>query len=167
MKVVVKRSKPDAVTVEVLIVPIWHATSLPARSPVAQLNARLGGLISDYLESGNFPGTLNSTLFLHPRDQMKASRLLLVGLGKSEAFSVDHLRQVSASAATTVRKLGVHSIALLPPTCDAELTVVGQTLTEGALLGRYKLQKYKTTADDSDPDHLPELHLLAAGGRAR
>ncbi|HEY7491403.1 MAG TPA: M17 family peptidase N-terminal domain-containing protein, partial [Candidatus Tectomicrobia bacterium] len=163
MKVVVKRSKPETSEAEVLTVPVWQGTALPTASAAAQLDAHLEGLISEYLGTGDFPGTLNSTMLLRPRGGITAPRLLLVGLGKSDAFSVDHLRQASASAATTVRKLGASTMAIVPPPGELSAAVVGQAITEGALLGLYTLKKYKTVQEDGPPDNLQELQILANG----
>ena len=89
--------------------------------------------------------------------------MLLVGLGKPEAFTIDALRQASATAATATRRLGVSSVALVPPASDVEPGEVGQALTEGALLGLYTLKKYKTAAENEDKDNLRELSILASG----
>lgn len=167
MKIVIKRSKPEAAVADVLAVPIWQDTSLRAKSAVAQLDTCLGGLIGECLENGDFSGRLNSTMLLRTRGSIKAPRLLLVGLGKSPAFTVDRLRQMSASAVTTVRKLGISTIALLPPTTEAGLIESGQALTEGALLGLYTLKKYKTVEEEESKDNLRELHILASGGSAQ
>jgi len=163
MKVVVKRSKPETSEAEVLAVLVWQGTSLPAASAAAQLDAHLEGLISEYLGQGDFPGTLNSTMLLRPRGGIKAPRLLLVGLGKSDAFTVDHLRQASASAATTVRKLGASTMAIVPPPGDLPGASIGQAITEGALLGLYTLKKYKTVQEDEPQNNLQELQILATG----
>jgi leucyl aminopeptidase len=168
MNVVVKRSKPDVAEAELLVVPVWEKTPLAARSPVAQLNTQLGGLLSEYLDSGDFSGALNRTLLLRTRGGIKAPRLLLVGLGKAEKFTAEHLRQASASAATTGRQLGVRSMAFLPPENALPLNDMGQAITEGALLGLYTLKKYKTVSEDDDTQgKLQELHILATGGSAQ
>jgi leucyl aminopeptidase len=164
MKIVIKRSRPEAASVDVLIAPVWQTTALPAKGPITQLNAQVGGLIGDYLESGDFSGKLNSTMLLRTRGSIKAPRLLLVGLGECEKFTVDHLRQASASAITTVRKLGIRTAALLPPACDLGLGEVGQALAEGSLLGLYRLNKYKTSTEEDDKDNLRDLQILASGG---
>jgi leucyl aminopeptidase len=88
---------------------------------------------------------------------------LLVGLGKPEAFAVDALRQASATAATAARRLGVSSMALVPPVSEVESDEVGQALTEGMLLGLYTLKKYKTASENEDKDNLRELSILASG----
>jgi leucyl aminopeptidase len=163
MQVVVKRDKPELVAADVLAVFLRQEKSLPPKSVVAQLDARLAGRIRDYLDSGDFSGALNSTALVRTGGAIQAPRVLLVGLGKPEAFTLDALRQASAVAATAGRRLGVSSVALVPPASDAEPGEVGQALTEGALLGLYTLKKYKTAAENEDKDNLRELALLASG----
>jgi leucyl aminopeptidase len=162
MQVVVKRDKPELVAADVLAVFLRQEKSLPPKSVVAQLDARLGGRICDYLDSGDFSGALNSTVLVRTGGTIQAPRVLLVGLGKPEACTIDALRQASATAATAARRLGVSSMALLPPAYDVEPGEVGQALTEGALLGLYTLKKYKTTPEE-DKDNLRDLHILASG----
>jgi len=163
MQVVVKRDKPELVAADVLAVFLRQEKTLPSKSVVAQLDARLGGRIRDYLDSGDFSGALNSTVLVRTGGTIQAPRVLLVGLGKPEACTIDALRQASATAATTARRLGVNSMALLPPAYDVEPGEVAQALTEGALLGLYTLKKYKTAPENEDKDNLRDLHILASG----
>jgi leucyl aminopeptidase len=167
MKVVVKRSKPEGAEVDLLAVPVWEKTPLAAQNAVAPLDPLLGGLLHEYLESGDFSGALNSTLLLRTRGGITAPRLLLVGLGPAAKFTVEQLRQASASAASTGRKLGVRSMAFLPPGGELPLPDVGQAITEGARLGLYTMQKYKSAKNDEPQDRLQELQILAAGGSAK
>jgi leucyl aminopeptidase len=167
MKVVVKRSKPEIAEVELLAVPVWEKTPLAVKSAAAQLNTQLHGLLSEYLDSGDFSGALNSTLLLRTRGGIKAPRILLVGLGKSDAFTFDHLQQASASAVTTGRKVGVGTMACLLPDCALTMPEIGQAMTEGALLGLYTLKKYKTTQDEEPRKAVQELQILAVSGGAQ
>jgi len=167
MQVAVKRDKPEVVAADVLAVFLRQEKSLAAKSVVAQLDARLEGRIRDYLESGDFSGALNSTALVRTGGKIGASRVLLVGLGKSDAFTVDVVRQASATAATAARRLGISSLALLPPACDLAPVEVGQALTEGALLGLYTLKRYKTATENDDKDNLREISLLASGNAQR
>lgn len=166
MQVTAKRSKPETATADVLAAFVWEASPLGSQGAVGDLDARLDGLVHDYLESGDFSGRLNTTLLLRTQGRIKAPRLLLVGVGKPEAFVLDHLRQAAATAATTARGLGATTMAMLPPACEATLAEVGQVLTEGGLLGLYTLKKYKTGQDDDSQDHLQTAHLLTTGGSA-
>ena len=167
MQVAVKRDKPELVAADVLAVLLHQEKSLPPKSVVAQLDTRLEGRIRDYLESGDFSGALNSTALIRTGGTIQAPRVLLVGLGKPEAFTIDVLRQAGATAATTARRLGVSSLALLPPASAVEPVEVGQALTEGALLGLYTLKKYKTVAGNEDKDNLRDIYLLASGNAPR
>ena len=167
MQVVVKRDKPERVAADVLAVFLRQEKSLASKSAVAQLDARLEGRIRDYLESGDFSGALNSTALVRTGGKIQAPRVLLVGLGKPDAFKIDMVRQASATAATAARRLGISSLALLPPAGALEPVEIGQALTEGALLGLYTLKKYKTVAENDDKDNLRELYLLASGNTQR
>jgi leucyl aminopeptidase len=163
MQVVVKRDKPELVAADVLAIFLRQEKALPPKSVVAQLDARLDGRIRDYLDSGDFSGALNSTALVRTGGAIQAPRVLLVGLGKPEAFTIDALRQASATAATVARRLGVSSVALVPPAGDMEPGEAAQAFTEGAFLGLYTLKKYKTAAENEDKDNLRELAILASG----
>lgn len=167
MKISVKRSRPASTAADLLAVPLWQAISLPLTGALAQLDTYMEGQIGDYIESGDFSGSLNSTLLCRSRGRIKSPRLLLVGLGKAESFTIDCLRQVSAVAVTTARKLGVATVAILPPAVDDGFADVGQACAEGALLGLYRLKKYKTETPDDEKDNLRELQLLASGGSSQ
>lgn len=161
MNVTVKRETADKSKVDVLIVPVSQDTLLAADSPVAQLDAQLDGLISEYLESGDFSAELNQTALLRTRGNVPAPRALLVGLGKPSAFTVDSLRQASASAVTTARKLGVSSIGMLLPSCDLPPIETAQAMAEGSLMGLYTLKLYKSNGKN-EKDKLRELRILGA-----
>src|SRR5262252_8653721 len=167
MQVVVKRDKPELAAVDVLAVFLLQEKSLASKSAVAQLDVRLEGRIRDYLESGDFSGALNSTTLVRTGGKIQAPRVLLVGLGKPDAFKIDAVRQASATAVAAARRLGVSAVALLPPASDLATIEIGQALTEGALLGLYTLKKYKTVAENDDKDNLREISLLANGNAQR
>jgi len=167
MQVAVKRDKPESVAADVLAVFLRQEKSLASKSAVAQLDVRLEGRIRDFLESGDFSGALNSTALVRTGGKIQAPRVLLVGLGKPDAFKIDMVRQASATAATAARRLGISSLAFLPPAGDLEPVEIGQALTEGALLGLYTLKKYKTAAENDDKDNLRDLYLLAPGNTQR
>jgi leucyl aminopeptidase len=163
MKVTVKHDPFDQAQVDVLVVPLYQDTPLETEDPTAQLDDRLGGLLRDYVDSHDFSAALNSTTLLRTRGAIPAPRVLLVGLGKPDAFTVDHLRQASAAAATTVQTLGVATMAMLLPASTQELVTQAQAVAEGALLGLYSLKTYKTDERESDDKtQLRELQLLAS-----
>lgn len=168
MHVVVKRDKPEQVATDVLAIFLTHESSLTPKSAAAQLDTRLGGRVQEYVESGDFTGELNTTAWLRTGGALTAPRLLLVGVGKAEALTVERLRQASATAATMARRLGVRSLACVLPSIPLEIGEVGQACSEGALLGLYTLKRYKTVPDNGDKkDQLAEIALLANASTQR
>ena len=168
MLIETKRDKAEAVTADVLTVPLWQDAKLGPRGAAAQLDACLDGLIGDYVKSGDFKGTLNSSALLRTRGRIGVPRVLLVGMGeKQPARELENLRQASATASTAARKLGAASLAILPPSSSAPSSQLAQAVVEGALLGLYSLKKYKTTNDEAEQNSLANLTLLAASASAQ
>ncbi len=119
------------------------------------LNGGIGSLIAD----GDFTGKFKQTSVLYPQRGIAAKRIILVGLGKQEEFTLDHVRQVSAVAAQQARKLGAKGLTTIVHgggagglhTADA-----AQAVVEGTVLGTYRFSRYKT----GDPDDANELDRL-------
>ena len=65
----------------------------------AAVDGAAGGLISAAVDSGDFTGKRNQTLLLYPGKEMEASRILVVGLGRKEEFSLEVTRQAAGTAA--------------------------------------------------------------------
>lgn len=163
MQILVKRDKPETSGADVLVVFLCQESALAPKSSAALLDARLSGRINDYLVSGDFSGALNTTTLFRTHGAIKAARVLLVGLGKADTCTIDHIRQASATAAVAARKLGAQTAALLWPPCAFELQETAQALAEGMLLGLYTLKKFKTVAEKDDKDQLTTVHIVGAG----
>ena len=85
---------------------------------------------------------------------------LMIGLGKKKDVSLDTIRSVASVAASTLRSAGAKQIALeLPRELDPELSA--QAMAEGALLGTYQFNKYKT----QKLDEIKELATTCATSR--
>src|SRR5271154_5041861 len=57
--------------------------------------------------SGEFKATLCETLLLHAPDDLKAERLLIVGLGKAKSLSVDEIRKGAGTAVRALKPRGL------------------------------------------------------------
>ncbi|MDN5698120.1 MAG: leucyl aminopeptidase [Rubrobacter sp.] len=113
--------------------------------------------------SGDFTGKEGETAVLYPGDAVSAARLLLVGLGEREKFTLDKLRRASATTAKKARSLGVSGAVISPRTPEgASEEDAAQAAAEGVTLGLYRFRKHKSGTGDEDPD--PErVDLLADG----
>jgi leucyl aminopeptidase len=105
------------------------------------------------LQSGDFSGKEGETALLYAGGDIQATRLLLVGLGEREAFTLEKLRRAAATAAKKGRSLKATEMVLsheAPPSTTEE--DAAQAAAEGSVLGLYEFRKYKAGTDDGDDE---------------
>jgi leucyl aminopeptidase len=113
------------------------------------------------VSDGDFGGKAGETALLYGQAG-PAPRLLLVGLGKKDIFTLEKLRRVAATAARRARALKLHSAAFsLPAFPDTAIREAARTVAEGAKLGLYRFDRHKSAADDQD---LETFWLVAEEG---
>jgi leucyl aminopeptidase len=115
----------------------------------------LNGQISDLIAAGDFEGKLNETLYLYANGGLSARRVLIVGLGKQEEFTLERARQVAAKAARTARDLGAKRAASIVHGAGiGELSPAdaARAAAAGTVLGLYRFQRYKSEEDKKELD---------------
>ena len=119
----------------------------------AAMDATLDGLITSVVKSGDFSGKKNQTTVLYTKGGTLPRRVLLVGLGKPEAFSLETVRQVAGTAARKLQRLGVERASTVLHGAGAgglDTAQAAQALAEGSLLACYRFDDYSTAEDDED-----------------
>jgi leucyl aminopeptidase len=100
------------------------------------------------VSGGDFGGKAGETALLYGQAG-PVPRLLLVGLGKKDIFTLEKLRRAAATAARRARALKLHSAAFsLPAFPDTAIREAARTVAEGAKLGLYRFDRHKSAADD-------------------
>src|SRR5262245_35950297 len=61
------------------------------------MDTALNGAISELVAAGDFTGKLSEIVVLYSRKAVPAARVILVGLGKVEEFTVDSARRAVAA----------------------------------------------------------------------
>jgi len=111
----------------------------------------------------DFSAKENESLLLYSNNK-KLPRLLLIGLGESEKFTVEKLRRASATAAKRAKKLKSTSLAVQFPEIKEILKEsveeISVALTEGTLLSLYKFDKY--ISKEKDETQLRIISLLTS-----
>ncbi len=116
-------------------------------SQLQQIDALTGGRLRDLQQAGELTGKSLDMVLLHQVPGLAAHRLLLVGTGKPEKFGSAELQKSAAAALRHLKNKGIRTIAfLLPPGLPP--SEAAQAVTEGALLGDYEPDKYKTDKKD-------------------
>jgi leucyl aminopeptidase len=111
------------------------------------LDNKLGGAIRALIASGDFKGKLGETAVLYPHGEILATRVILVGLGRSDEFSLDRARQAAGAAAAKAVALGCRSMATMVHGAGAgglSAKSAARAVAEGSELGAYQFAEYKS-----------------------
>lgn len=115
-----------------------------AKDPQA---AQQNGWLTEIRESGEFSGKLYEFSVLHRPQNLSAKRLVIVGGGKREKFSSVEARRLAGVLVRSLAAKGIHSIALAGENLGAEMATA---VAEGAVLGAWDADKYKTDPKKND-----------------
>jgi leucyl aminopeptidase len=107
------------------------------------LDRALGGLLARLVDEERMACKEGQSLLVHTHGRIGPERLLLVGLGKREDFSIPDFRKYGALFAKTSIARGCHSVASAPLPVDAGAQDRAlQFMAEGFELGRYRFDRY-------------------------
>jgi leucyl aminopeptidase len=160
MQIEVTRRAPADAEADALVVPLPELRAVPR--DLRALDAALGGALAAWLGAGQFEGKAGQLAAFPAPAESRARRVFLVGLGKD--VDAEALRTAAARALRELRRAKLARGALVMPALrrpDPEQ--IAQALAEGALLGHYRFDKYKT-ADDLPPE-VTRLELLLGDAR--
>ena len=124
------------------------------RSPSGATGAvdrALGGAISQLIEDGEITGKSGETTLIHTLGRIPPARVMVAGLGDRDEFSLDVVRRVTAESCRRLCGIGVQRLVTIAHGAgvgglDARST--GQAIAEGAILGLYRFDKYKSSEED-------------------
>lgn len=120
---------------------------------MVDLDRALGGKLSALMgENGT---KLNQITVATPFGGVAATRILLVGLGKSAELTADKLRQAAGKAAAQARDLKAGDLTFAAPRV-LDANVETQAIVEGAILGSYRYDRYMS----EKPRNLDRLVIL-------
>lgn len=146
MKIRVKKESIESVHDEIITVGLFEDTK-KLTGITKKVDKITGGMIKDVLNYGDFTGKLYQTWLLYVKKGLKTKRVLLVGLGKEEQFTIDKLRRISAISARYIRDMGVQSFVIPVSFVQSKGIMLPQRVkafVEGILLGLYVFQEFKS-----------------------
>ena len=146
---------------DAIVVNLFEGVTVPGGATGA-VDSAMNGQIRHLISGGDFTGKFKQVAVLYPQDGMTARRVILVGLGKSEDFTLDRVRQVSAVAAKRAQSLGSGHLASIIHGAGVggmDAREAAQAVVEGAILGTYRFTPYKS-GDDDDTGELESLTLV-------
>ena len=131
-----------------LIVTLFEG--VPSLSgPAAEIDTALGGAISRLISDGDVKGKKNEATPVHTLGQIPSPRVLVIGLGKRDAFDSQVLRNALAIGARYLRRFGAESFAAYAdPSIPLAPDICAQAIVEGAMLGLYRFTVHKKESED-------------------
>src|SRR5215207_3360696 len=112
-----------------------------------ELDAASGGLVRSVLEAEELKGKEGETVYLHlpaGSEGLKATRLLLVGVGERSEYGRAQVSQFAGLAARALRTRNVKQVGLVPRPEGLGAGLAARTAVEGAILGLFEPDKYRT-----------------------
>jgi leucyl aminopeptidase len=150
VKIQVKKGDITQARTDAIVILFYEGID-PWGDSAQRLNEACGGMIREFIESGEFDGKLNQISVLFPQGRIGAKRIVLAGMGKKGELTLDKTRGVFAKAAQCVRSLKLKSFSttldrgLLPFPHAAAV----EALIEGIRLGLYRFTVLKTIDQDN------------------
>ncbi len=141
-----------------LVLPIGQDNAF---GPLAEEADRLsGGALRRALAASRFTGKKDETLEILAPAGLGLSRLLLVGLGKPEALTLESFEALAGNVSAQLTKTGDSGAVLLlevPAGCALAPVAIAAAAGLGAALRAYRFDRYRTT---EKPDQKPSLTRL-------
>ena len=152
MQLKIESTAVEQLSVDALAVIGYESDDNP--SPLAQQD----GWLQEVLASGEFSGKLYEIAILHRPQGVAAKRLVVIGGGKRASFSPVEARRIAGSLVRSLKSKGVRSITL---SLDRGDSATVSALGEGAVLGVWEADKYKS--DPKKDDKRIESFSLSLG----
>ncbi|OSM02586.1 leucyl aminopeptidase [Magnetofaba australis] len=154
--------RASAWSAELLIIGVYEGGQ--AQSGLTRCGAGVAAQLESAVQSGWFKGKSGETLILPkpPRSALLCERILYLGLGKADKITAESLRAVGARIAQMggQAKSAVALLSLERPSGMVR-GECGEHLAQGALLGAYAYNDYKSKKEEIDPP-LAQLTLVCA-----
>jgi len=142
---------------------VYADAQLP-RSTVA-LDKACGGSISKRLKAKDHDGNHRNSLVLFDLPNVKAERVILVGLGKKEGLDCNTLRKAADTAWRAMKNLDVDNAAVLfvdEEVKDATLEIKARLIVESIVEAGYRFRKSKLKSGRSSSRTEPRAKIALA-----
>ena len=126
------------------------------------LDAITGGVIKSVIDAEELQGKEAETVYLHfvGNSELKAQRLLLVGVGERSDYTPAQASQMAGTAARALRGKNAKSIAIVPR-LEGDAEEIASVVVEGCFLALFDPDKYRTS--DKEEREIEKLVVVIDG----
>jgi leucyl aminopeptidase len=130
----------------------YYENSEKLQGDLALVDKALEGTISRLISSGEIKGKYKDITTIYTLGKLPSPKVAVVGLGKKAELNSDKIRVAVAEVCKVIRQKSpqsIDSVALGASFTGVNLETVGQSITEGAMLGTYTFRKHVTKTEDN------------------
>jgi len=142
------------------VVAIISEDQEPENGRIGALDERLGGLLAQLRNSGEFKGERNETVVLFRPRGVVVERLVLAGIGPRGDASFGTLRAAVHGAVSALRGFTLGRLVIISPLWQDRCECV-QAITEGIVLSEFTASEYKT--EDRSEVKIGEVTIAVSG----
>lgn len=160
MEIKVLNSELKEQECDVLVVGMFEKTEVLS-GIAASVDEAMGEVITEFvIKKDKFEGKFNTTYLLQTYGKIPANKILVVGLGEKEKFSLNKLREISAKIVHKASSIKAKKVCIDLGKLEFDGFDSGQVVAEGALIGEYSFDKYKSDKAEKDKDKIEEFILV-------
>lgn len=148
MKIEVLNAELKDQACDVLVVGMWEKSEALC-SVAASVDEALGDLITEFvIKKDKYEAKFATTYLLQTYGKISSSKVLVVGLGEKEKFNSNKLRELTAKIVKRLAGIKAKKVCIDLGKMEFDAFVSGQVVAEGALIGEYSFDKYKSKKDE-------------------
>jgi leucyl aminopeptidase len=154
MKTELKFESLQAIQAELLVVLAADASTSKDKNAAAEpvlltKDATVASADKPALKSGEFTASACETLLLHSPAELKAKRLLIVGVGKAGKVSVAEIRKAAGAAVRFAKPRNIRQVTFVLPEHEGlNLAASARAAVEGAFVGDFDPDTYRSDRKD-------------------
>lgn len=148
MKIEVLNAELKDQACDALIIGVWEKSESLCRV-AASVDEALGDLICEFvIKKDKYEAKFGTTYLLPTYGKIPANKVLIVGMGEKEKFSSNKLRELTSKIVKRLEGIKAKKICIDLGKMEFDAFVSGQVVAEGALIGEYSFDKYKSKKDE-------------------
>jgi leucyl aminopeptidase len=166
-KITTTLTAPDALEAQLLVLHVFEGDR-EAVGFVQKVDRLYDGAIGRVLQSGDFSGRRNEMLAVYPPNpELGIRRVLLVGAGKREDYTVERLRSAVGTAVRAAERMAIRELHISVGHVHHLSEQMGDhyaglAAVEAAVLAAWDFRELKTQEDDKTPRGTLEAMTLIA-----
>lgn len=165
MNISVSTQSPQEIESPCLVLGVWQDE--PLSGLAAQINESMDNLIQHFIDDG-FKRSAGEVRMVYHVPVLKAARAILVGLGKRDRFSPAQLHKAVSRASRVARGIKRSGLAfVLPDATNLSVEELATATVEGAMLGLYVYNEFKTDDDSKNLTEVTDVVVLAPSEAAK